>query len=482
MPPVPMKSSPSINQLALLSAFSLVFCSVAVSQVTWDGGGDTETWSDADNWGGAAIANEDLVIDGSIGAGFFNFSGNNVFLDYDGLDTTIDSLTLQGFSFNATADRTHDILDSSNNVNTLTIEGTNSSGYSIQSVMAASSNAQRLRIDTVVNFTTVNPIIHHSGDSTDQKRLLFNRDVNVSSGLNVTITNEISAGSGDSVTFQRDTTWDSLTHTQGGLLILGGNADFTLGGVGTTVTTATAGVARITFDPAGNATETNENDFVLGTGGSTQFFIQGGGGSSETVILEGEFTGGSSSLDLRIDTGSTDDFIFGTNSLVSIDSELLLDATGDSSETITLNGQIQQALGGFTIGSGRVVDGAGTITFDLLSANTAGADNFGNTAINVDGELVLNDLNIDLVNLENLDRELAYQLLDFSGGTQTGTFANASRNLGYLGSDIFAIEGINSWAVQYSGSGAVTVLFVPEPSRAVMLLLGFSLIFARRRR
>jgi len=126
-----------------------------------------------------------------------------------------------------------------------------------------------------------------------------------------------------------------------------------------------------------------------------------------------------------------------------------------------------------------------------ITGSTANS-NLAHDKISITGDLTLSSLGSILVDGSSYTAAVgdAFELLDWSGlltgnGFSTGdnlrTGANAALNEGNL--DLPDISGTGLWQIAFgSGSLMLTVVAVPEPGRAMLLVLGLVSLVSRRRR
>lgn len=342
----------------------------------------------------------------------------------------------------------------------------------------------------VAGFSGTPTAFVFSGNTTQANRFILSGDATISAGNTAT-----ASATGDKVNLTGDFNLGSYT------LYVRGAGTGTISGV----ISGTGGVTKIdtpgTWVLSGNNTYTgattvkagqlqvgNNSAGRTGTGDVT---VQSGATIYGTGIVQGtNFTAASGSTVQAGD--STAAGSFGTLNFTpvtgggtqSLAGQIILDI-GTANNT----GSVDPTFGGNVVGSGGYItyvndisraQGLGSGNHDLLSFNTAG-DTTGYN-LTVSGTLVVRSSGFSgaLGQVYNLIDWSSLVITDFTGfdvGTnyRDGSGDDASQF------DLPTLSGGLVWDVsQFSTSGIIVV--VPEPGRAVLILLGFAALVSRRGR
>jgi len=311
-------------------------------------------------------------------------------------------------------------------------------------------NGASLLLDNV-SYTTTEPL-EINGTGSGGGGSLINRGVSSFSGAVTAATSStVHAGSG-TLALMGGLVHDgtSISFTGGGRVNIGGAGlnGATLGsGV---LINGTALVLNATSGNNGPTTVTNNGTLVANTVVST----------GQIDVQAGSSMAGSGSI-----SASTNQFIYLNGALV----------IGDS----TLGSPVASSLELATSGTGStIVGGSGTLAFDLfirggdLSGNATSADYlrlFGALDTSAGGSLILGNPNA----LSTFAAGDKWRLLDLASGTISHDLAiNATAlNLG---------SGLTGSFDRNTGIFSIIALAVPEPSRAMLVMLGLSTLGMRR--
>lgn len=292
----------------------------------------------------------------------------------------------------------------------------------------------------------------------------FSRSNNGNSTINVSTSGQILSMSGNLTT--------SAAASTGGW-IFGGAGDLTLSGVISNATDTT-----VTKNGAGKLTLTNTNTYAgttTVTGGSLQVGV-GGTGTTGTGAVTAQT--GSTVLGTGTVKGST--FTAQSGSTVQAG-----DGTAESNYgTLTFTPASGSGTFDFQSGSSTALGLNPGGTGDLLSFDglSAGTLNFnGNLAVTATG---YTPIGVDVFNLLDWTNISTTTFASrFIAGSYGGyLLGNGDDNLGF---DLPDISGSDyAWDIsQFTTDGTIRTIFIaPEPSRALLLMLGIVGLIARRRR
>ena len=371
---------------------------------------------------------------GSSGGGTLNLVGNTIFqTDNNTIVTTGGTKnTLSGNKFN---------LQNSNTINFTVADGTDATDLEV-SAQIDRGNIVKNGAGTLTLTNTTNT-------------LLDSNTVTVNAG-----TLEI-AGSGT----LSGATWGG-DMTNNGIVRYNSTANPTLTGI-------ISGTGNLEKDNTGGLTLTGVNTYA----GTTT--ISGG-----SVIL-GSGTGTTGTGAVTVQTGST---ILGTG--------IVKGASFTAESGATVQAGDSTALGSYGTLTFTPVSGAGTFDFQsgstvVLGINPGGTSDLLNFVGNGSNTLLFNgNLTVGPASFTPTQAEV-FNLLDWSGLGSSPTFASHFTSTGLLtgngdeaaGLDLSDISGSGFfWDIsQFTTNGTIAIV-VPEPSRAVLLLLGLIMIRARRRR
>ncbi len=440
------------NYWRFLGAAALTALAPAVEAATvrWTGATDSN-WSTSSNWDGLSTpgSTDDVVFDatGSYPA--------NLRVQLDG-DFTIGTLSVSG-DFDPNAAYNFEPLERI--TNRLTITG----GALSVDIPTTGSTNKTVEFDSEIGFTN-NLKISRTGNATsNNRRVIFNRGlVRAAPGLSVTINNQ-SNSNRNAIRFRDALAWvGSTTIEQGVVELFGDRVDPTFGDAGSTVTTATTGDTTILMNrnaAAGDAT--TENNFVLGTAGTSRFVSTGGGSTAETWTITGDFSGGATGVDLALDMDSNDHLRLSGD--IDVNSRLLLQNPGGTVRgTVFLDGRLVAAAGGVTIQNNATLGGNGSLLFRIDSGT---ATSFGGSPIDANGTLDISGLTLEVVELNGgVDGLSDYVIADYTGGSLVGS-AFAS---------VVGLPAGYQVDTEFAGGTQLALVVVPEP--ATIILISFGLL------
>ena len=328
-----------------------------------------------------------------------------------------------------------------------------------------------------------------------------------------------------------------LTKSGGGQLILTGTNDYTganyLNG-GTTSISSNANLgavatgsmvnlnggtlsatASVTLDNGGSA----RRNIVLGSNGGTMDVA-----TSQTLIVSGSLSGdgalsktGAGTLVLsgtstqtgtttvsagNLQVGASSSGQTGTGQVVINGATAVLSGTGQVQGTTTVTqGTVRPgdtggtAVGTLTTSELIFTPVTATTVIELQITGSSGTSTLASDKILIGGALTLNGNSNIVVNGGTYTPTLGdtFVLLDwntvldtgttsvFSIGTNNRTGANIG-NEGNLDLPDLSTYGLTWQILDFSGSGSLTLVVVPEPTRALLLLLGILPLLMRRRR
>lgn len=353
-----------------------------------------------------------------------------------------------------------------------------------------------------------------------QDLIVIQNNTSAALTLDATITGAIgfTKSGGGQLILSGTNDYTGATYLNGGITTISSNAN--LGSVSTGAAVYLNGgtlsvTSTATLDNAGS----NQRDIVLGNNGGTLDVA-----ASQTLTVSGSISGdgalnktGAGTLALSgtsTQTGSTN--VTAGNLQVGVNS---IGQTGPGAVNLTGSGTVLSGSGvvqgPVTVTTGTLRPGdnggadVGTLTtgeliFTPASATTvaelqitgsSGASTLASDKIVINGALTLNGSSNITVNGDTYVPTLgdSFVLLDWSTVLDTGsasTFDIGTRdrtgaNIGNEGNlDLPDISSYNlAWdIIDFSGSGSLIIVVVPEPSRAMLAMLGLLTLFWRRRK
>jgi fibronectin-binding autotransporter adhesin len=328
-----------------------------------------------------------------------------------------------------------------------------------------------------------------------------------------------------------------LTKSGGGQLILSGTNDYTgatylnggitsissnanLGAVATGASVNLNGgtlsaTASVTLDNGGSA----KRNITLGSNGGTldvasgQTLTVSGSLSGEgalnktgagTLVLSGTSTqtGTTSVTAGNLQVGVSSSGQTGTGQIILNGADAVLSGTGQVQGTTTVTqGTVRPgdaggtAVGTLTTSELIFTPVTATTVIELQITGSSGTSTLASDKILIGGALTLNGNSNIVVNGDTYNPTLGdtFVLLDwntvldtgttsvFSTGTNNRTGANIG-NEGNLDLPDLSTYGLTWQILDFSGSGSLTLVVVPEPARALLLLLGILPLWMHRRR
>ncbi|MHB1078478.1 MAG: beta strand repeat-containing protein [Prosthecobacter sp.] len=328
-----------------------------------------------------------------------------------------------------------------------------------------------------------------------------------------------------------------LTKSGGGQLILSGTNDYTgatylnggitsissnanLGAVATGASVNLNGgtlsaTASVTLDNGGSA----KRNITLGSNGGTldvasgQTLTVSGSLSGEgalnktgagTLVLSGTSTqtGTTSVTAGNLQVGVSSSGQTGTGQIILNGADAVLSGTGQVQGTTTVTqGTVRPGdVGGTAVGTLTTSEliftpVTATTVIELQITGSSGTSTLASDKILIGGALTLNGNSNIVVNGDTYNPTLGdtFVLLDwntvldtgttsvFSTGINNRTGANIG-NEGNLDLPDLSTYGLTWQILDFSGSGSLTLVVVPEPARALLLLLGILPLWMRRRR
>lgn len=328
-----------------------------------------------------------------------------------------------------------------------------------------------------------------------------------------------------------------LTKSGGGQLILSGTNDYTgatylNGGITSISSNANLGAvatgaavnlnggtlsatASVTLDNSGSA----QRNIALGSNGGTLDVASGqtmtvsgsisGDGTlnktgAGTLVLSGTSTEtGTTTVSAgNLQVGTSSSGQTGAGQVVLNGADAVLSGTGQVLGTTTVTqGTVRPgdsggtAVGTLTTGELIFTPVTSTTVIELQITGSTGTSNLASDKIIMGGALTLNGNSNIVVNGDTYNPTLGdtFVLLDwntvldtgttsiFSTGTDNRTGANIG-NEGNLDLPDLSTYGLTWQILDFSGSGSLTLVVIPEPARAFLLLLGILPLCLRRRR
>ncbi len=425
------------NCFSLFLTISLWFFQVPspIQAQTWTGGEDATNWSVQNNWNNAVTSSSDLSLNA---IGSFNDSNSDLDVDlFFGASFEAKSISISGdYTANlengtATTGATHAIANDGVNSNTLTFTGANANGYSIEYTPPSetkNSFTHNVRFNSEIAFTNDASIRNNGVSQAPTQQLQFNRGINAT-GKNLkfstgTNTNRSAIRFTSGSLSQSD--WGNTDLSEGRIMLFGSRASSTMDLGNGTINMSTAGASSIVSNPGDTGNHTLNNDIVIGTGGSAMLRVYGGT-SVESFTIAGNITSAVGSTGrLTLDADNQDQLIIAGE--IEIGGELYVGQTGGGSDAVvSFNGTIVGAGQGVRFvadpeGDGSV-NGTGTIKFDINSAVTSGAANFGGLAWDVEQNFEIDNFDIEFSLTNGPLTESAYTLIDYShtNGALVGT-------------------------------------------------------------
>ena len=490
-----------IKRLGAAAALALLVNQATAATHTWDGS-TSGNWATNTNWSGDVTPTfnntADIIISGtgSIGV-MFNGSTDRTLKSLT-FDASNDGLTLFALSnsFTAGAVSRHLTFSADSGNAKLIVES------------GATGDKQILRTGTLfsnVNLTSSLDVIHNGSGT-----FIFGGQTIIqgAGGIN-------KSGTG-SLTLSGANTYLGATTITGGTLSLGHATNTLSSSSAVTVDGATAVLSIAGNSDTVGAVSLKNGGSITGTGGTltgasyavesgSVSAILGGAGivltksTAGTVTITGAntYTGGTTvsagTLEVNNTSGS------GTGSgTVTVNGTL----AGEGSITtginnyVYLNGTLQVGSLGATQGTdfslttsgvgSTVLGGSSVTSFDIWSStsgdqsgNLAAADMlriFGDFSITGGSSLVLNN-----PNSRSFMAGDVFKLFDWAGlGTLTGTYGSIDSSSLGLGS--LMLDTSNLYTTTGALAGTIGIIAIPEPSRALLMMLGLAGLVTRRRR
>ncbi|MES2598301.1 MAG: autotransporter-associated beta strand repeat-containing protein [Verrucomicrobiota bacterium] len=305
------------------------------------------------------------------------------------------------------------------------------------------------------------------------------------------ITNRVSSGTGLTMTYQGPITTQSAIQFN----VTGGNSY--AAAINATSTISLGG------DIAFNPTTANLSVAAVINDGASTFNVSKIGTGVLTLSAANLYNGSTTLTEGTLLVANTTGSATGTGA-VSTAATTILGGTGiiapGSGNGVTVNGTLQIGTAAAVAGQTLTLttNAAATtinnlLTFDLFSGEGSGTLNALTTADrllftgNSNGATVAlgasSILGITTSIVSGWTPGSSWQLIDWAGLAPAGTFSNLTSNVGNFANlpDLSSFDLAWDVSAIYS-TGVVSIVVIPEPSRAMLMLLGLMVFFMRRRR